>query len=463
MKPKTRFGMRAVMRLLPVLVVLALVLSLAGCASPAAPASPTAAPVAPTAASAAPTSAPATAPATPASQAAAGGSKVFKIGTTSTTEGPFAVFGPECFRGIEMAVAEVGGKVGDYTIQVIKEGTDVTPDQALKAAKKLIEQENVDILIGPLSGDQGLAIKEYARSKPNKTFFNGVSSSQMLTVRNPAPNLFNYYNDGAMTCWPMGQYAMDKGYKRIAILSEDYSFPYDQVGGFLYGYCNAGGKVVKKFWVPLGTKDFSSVVSQMPKDIDAIYCALGGSDAINFLKQYDEFGGKAPLIGGAIFVDAVVLGVKGALADRVLGTPSSQAFPDEYDLPAYQKWVAEYKAKYPDSGFPNASLYSYGYYMAAKAALQAFKDVNGDLSDGQVKFRQALEKNTVDGPLGPIKLNKNHKLIGTSFITEVAKKPDGTLYNKTVKVIPNVTETLGEDPAKYEKQPEFSRDYPSCP
>ncbi|XXU75860.1 hypothetical protein WMF41_00985 [Sorangium sp. So ce1151] len=55
--------------------------------------------------------------------------------------------------------------------------------------------------------------------------------------------------------------------------------------------------------MPLGTKDYSSVISSLPRDIDAIYVALGGSDALTFLEQYKQFGGKAPLIGGSSTVD----------------------------------------------------------------------------------------------------------------------------------------------------------------
>ena len=45
---------------------------------------------------------------------------------------------------------------------------------------------------------------------------------------------------------------------------------------------------VKKFWVPIGTKDFSSVIAAMPDNIDAIYVVLGGADSVNFLTQYSK-------------------------------------------------------------------------------------------------------------------------------------------------------------------------------
>ncbi len=64
--------------------------------------------------------------------------------------------------------------------------------------------------------------------------------------------------------------------------------------------------------MPLGTKDFASIIAKLPDDVDAIYLGLGGGDAVNFFNQYAQAGGKAKLIGGSIMVDQTVLSSKGA-------------------------------------------------------------------------------------------------------------------------------------------------------
>jgi ABC-type branched-subunit amino acid transport system substrate-binding protein len=93
----------------------------------------------------------------------------------------------------------------------------------------------------------------------------------------------------------LGDYAYRvKGYKKIAVVGEDYSFVYMQVMGLTVEYCKAGGEITKRFWVPLGTEDFASVISSLPDDVDAIYLGLGGADAVNFLNQYQQAGGQAP-------------------------------------------------------------------------------------------------------------------------------------------------------------------------
>ena len=61
-----------------------------------------------------------------------------------------------------------------------------------------------------------------------------------------------------------------KGWKKVASLAEDYSFPYTQFYGFALEYCALGGKITQRFWVPLGTKDYASVIAALPQDVDAI-------------------------------------------------------------------------------------------------------------------------------------------------------------------------------------------------
>lgn len=388
---------------------------------------------------------------------------VVTIGGLATLEGPFAVPGQDGLRGMELAIAEFGGEVAGKRIELITEGSDATPQVARDKARKLIEQDKVDFMVGPLSGDEGLAIRDYAKTVPDKTFINGSSASQDTTLRDPAPNFFRFSTDGVQWMAGLGTYAFtEKGYKRVAVVAEDYSFPYSQVGGFLTEFCQAGGHVAQKFWVPLGTKDYSSVVTAMPTDIDAVYVALGGADAINFLQAYDQFGGQAPLIGGSITVDQSVLSAKGTIQQRVVGVPSSGPIADDNDAPAWQTFVADYREMFPD-GLQSPSLFAYGYYVDTKASLLALQQVNGDLSGGQQKFREALAAVRFDTPTGPVALDHNRQAIANIFVTEVAQNDDGTLYNKLVKVVDNVDQTLGVPEAEFLARGPFDRDNPNCP
>jgi branched-chain amino acid transport system substrate-binding protein len=386
----------------------------------------------------------------------------FKFGAIATLEGAFAVLGEDGMRGVKLALKQRNYTVAGKKIELITMSSDASPDSAVRAARKLVEQDKVDLVIGPLSGSEGIALKNYAKTQPQVTILNGSSAAQDTTLRDPAPNFFRWQTDGAQWMAGLGEYAFNvKGYKKIVTIAEDYSFPYTQVLGFLLGYCEAGGKVVDRFWVPIGNKDFSTIVASIPDDIDAIYVALGGADAVNFLSQYEMAGGAKPLIGGSITMDQSVLGSKGRRRDFVVGTPAAGPIADSSDKPSWKKWVAEYQQEYP-KGFPSPSLFAYGYYCATFAALEALEQVKGDLSNQQKAFRDTLSKMELEAPAGLIKLDQNRQAVADIFLTEVVLGKDGNLYNEVFKTIPMVNQVMGWDRQKFLDLGPVGRNNPPC-
>lgn len=385
-----------------------------------------------------------------------------KIGLLATLEGPFAAGGADGMRGAELAVAQRAGTVAGRKIEVIKASSNANPDVAVNAARKLVEQDKVDILVGPLSGGEGIAIKDYSKSQQQVTFINGSSGAQGATLVNPSANFFRFNTEGAQWMFGLGKAAMDKGYKRVMVIAEDYSFPYSQVQGFMAQYCALGGKVPLKAWVPLGGKDYSSVIARIPKDVDALLVVLGGADAVNFLTQYENSGGDKPMLGGSITVSQDVLNYKGKRRDSLVGTISAGPIADSFDGADWKAFVADYRKAYPVSagGFPSPSLFAYTYYQNMKAALDGLAAVNGDLSANHAKFRQTLSTMTLKTPTGDIKLDENRQAIGTTFVTEVVKDSKGDLTTKVLLKVDNVNQLLG---MKKEDFQLGTRDVPACP
>jgi branched-chain amino acid transport system substrate-binding protein len=389
--------------------------------------------------------------------------ETIKIGVLATLEGPFAAGGQDGMRGAELAVKERNGMVAGKKIELLKASSDAKPDVAVNATRKLVEQDKVQIMVGPLSGSEGIAVKDYSRSQPGVTFINGSSGAQATTLVNPSPNFFRFNTEGAQWMVGLGTYAFnEKKFKKMAVIAEDYSFPYSQVQGFMAEYCKVGGKVPHKAWVPLGSKDYSSVIAKLPDDVDAVLVVLGGADAVNFLTQYEQAGGDKPMVGGSITVDQTVLNFRGKRRESLLGTASAGPIADSYDSAEWKKFVADYKANFKD-GFPSPSLFGYVYYVNMKAALDALDTVKGDLSVGQKKYREVLSTMTLKTPTGDVKLDENRQAVGTTFITEVAKAPDGGFYNKVVKIVPGVDQRLGMSKEEFDKMGLGSRDVPNCP
>src|SRR5947209_11109823 len=206
-----------------------------------------------------------------------------RVGVTATLEGTYTVLGEDGIRGHQTALNVLGKKIGDKELEFVIASTDATPDSAIRAVRKLIEQDKVQILLSPLSGDEGIAVKNFAKTHPELTFVNAASGAQETTYVDPAPNFFRYNMDGAQWQVGLGKYAYEtKGYKKIATIGEDYSLIYTQVFGLALEFFGAGGQITNRHWVPLGTKDFASVSAVLPDDVDAIYLGLGGVAAVKY-------------------------------------------------------------------------------------------------------------------------------------------------------------------------------------
>ncbi len=387
-----------------------------------------------------------------------------KIGILVALEGVFAAGGADGVRNVELALKQVGGMAGGKTIETIVAATDTTPDTTIRQARKLIEQDGVDFIIGPLSGSEGIAMRDYAKTIPDKTVINGISGALETTYVDPAPNFFRFNLDGAQWGQGLGSYVVkEKGWKRVVTIAADYSFGYTNFLGFAVDFCRSGGDIVERFWIPLGSSDFGAVIAQMPDDVDAIYLGVGGTDAINFLNQYEQAGADTNLIGGTIMADQTVLTSNGRAKEALVGTPTSGALAEDNPAPEWQAYVKAYQDAFPEADrFPTPSLFGVGYYNATLAAIAALNEIDGDLSDGQKKFHESLSKLQLQTPLGLVSLNENRQASGTVFVNEVVEDADGNLHNKMVAKQENVNQTLGMTPEDFKAMGLPSRDTPDC-
>ncbi|MBN1562428.1 MAG: ABC transporter substrate-binding protein [Anaerolineae bacterium] len=385
-----------------------------------------------------------------------------KIGVLATLFGPFEVLGKDGIRGVEIAVDEFGGEIAGQSIELAIEGTLGLPDSTNYKAEDLIKKQRVDFIIGPLSGTEGLGIRDLAQGYPDRTFINGASGAQLLTLDHPSPNFYNFALTGTQCMAGLGRYAYEQlDLRRVVTLAENYSYPYAQIGGFMTEFCPMGGHVIEKLWVPLGTKAYDNVIAAIPDEADAIFVALGGTDAIDFLRQYEQVGGTKSIFGGAITTDQSVL-TEGGLADYLLGIVTGGPTADDNPNPQWQDFVATYQAKYPD-GYNYPSYFALTYYVNTKAALLALAAVEGDLSGGQAAFRAALDTMAFAGPSGPVRLDGKRGAITTNFITVVQKDENGVLYRHLLQEVDGVTTTLGLPEDEFLAMGEFTQRNPSCP
>jgi branched-chain amino acid transport system substrate-binding protein len=309
-----------------------------------------------------------------------------------------------------------------------------------------MEQEGADILIGPLSGDESIAVANYAKEHPDKTFINGAAGAQDASLKVQTPNYFRFNTDGAQFSAGLGEYAYDQlGWRTAAVIGDDYSFPYTSLAGFVAEFCSVGGKVTKRVWPPLGEKDYSSFISQIPEDVDGVYVGVGGSGLISFIKQYEQQRGKIDtkkMMGNVFWPDPLVLKEVG---DRLVGGVTAGPTSGDSTDPAAKEYVGEIKAAYPEIAPLASSVFVYHYYVAAEGLILGLEKVNGDISGGQKKLQDALADVEFDAAYGHIKLDENRSAISDNYVQQVVPDTNGDNVPdvKTIRRIPDTDQAFG--------------------
>jgi branched-chain amino acid transport system substrate-binding protein len=401
---------------------------------------------------------------------ASGSATAIKIGILSTCQGPFAPFYPETTAGARTALIQLtggkaagsgatspvrGAQVGGHPVQLVYGCSNAQPDVALKEARRLVEQAHVNILLGPLSGDEGIAVANYSKKQKSVTFVNGTSAAQDTTLHVRSPNFFRFTTDGAQWMAGLGTYAYKNlKWKNAVVVGDDYSFPYTQAAGFVAEFCSLGGNIVKRIWPPLGTKDYSGFITQIPRSgVDGFMMAVGGTGTVAFVKDFEGLAGNVAkkMVGGSVTIDPTAIS---ALGDRLNGVVAGEPIPPDSKSAAWLTYANAIKKYYPKVS-PN-SLFTSGYYDEMWGTVLGLKKVNGDLSDGGKKFRAALGKVSWSSEHGKVSLDKNRNAIAANFVVQVTK---GGGF-KTLRAVQGVDQTFGGHFSA--STPTVGRNSPSC-
>jgi branched-chain amino acid transport system substrate-binding protein len=402
--------------------------------------------------------------------------EAIKIGIFANNEGPFAPFEGQTWGGamlplINRGATPVSGDpkegvenavIAGHPIEIVYGGSDATPDKAVEEARRLVEQEKVDILIGPLSGSEGIAVANYSKEQPGVTFLNGISGAQDTTLKVRSPNFFRFHNDGTQWTAGLGDYAYNTlGWRNVVTIGDDYDFPYSQIAGFVAEFCSIGGNVTKRLWPALGEEDYSSFITQIPEDADGFFMGVGGTGTVAFVKQYEQLRGNLAdkIMGGIFMTDPVILK---ELGNQVVGVVTAGMTAGDSQESAYLDYANALGDAYPDLKGTASSVFAYGYYLAMEAVAEGLEQVKGDLSGDQAAFMDALANLELDAPLGTIKLDENRQAIMDNFLQQIVKDTngDGVPDVKTIKTIPQVDQTFAG--AFSPETPSPDRTHPPC-
>jgi branched-chain amino acid transport system substrate-binding protein len=395
-----------------------------------------------------------------------------KFGIVSDCKGEFAAFHGADVGGVILAFAQLtgakpvdksnpikgmtGGVIGGHPVKLVGIGcSDATADLAIKETKRLVEKLGATILIGPLSGDEGVAMAKYAKAHPKITIVNGSSGAEDTTMLVRAPNFFRFNADGAQWNAGTGWVAYNVlGWRKADVFGDDYSFGWTSAAGFIAEFCALGGTINKRVFAPLGTTDFSSYVGSLdaPNTVDGTFWTVGGAATLPALKAYEQKYGQinAKQIMGNLFFNTPgtftdlglrLAGVYSGSGGTVADIPSPSL--TKFKAAVGKTWTQLPPLKGPATTTGVGNLFFVNYWLNTTGLIQGLKAVKGDLSNGQKALHAAIAKQKVVDPNGyTIKLDANRQAISDTYVEQLYDQ-NGALAVKTAYKVGGVNQTFG--------------------
>ena len=273
------------------------------------------------------------------------GKEPVKVGLLSSKSGVFAQMGEEVLRAIQFAIDEANAKGGvdGRKVEVQIADDESTPDAGRRAAEKLA-REGYNLLIGAIPSSISLALAPNLE-RWDAAYFVVASKSDKITGDACKPRSFRTTHSDSMDIAMINQWAKQLKDKSYAILAADYVWGRDSGESFKKAVEANGKSVPLSLYVPMGTKDFSPYIAQLKAaNVETIWVAEVGRDAIAFIKQAQEFGliPAKKLIGHASILNFMVSATGDAQKDMA-GTTS---YAPDIDTPRNKSFVAAWKSKF---------------------------------------------------------------------------------------------------------------------
>jgi len=217
--------------------------------------------------------------------------KVIRIGVMNDQSGPYADnCGPGSVTSVKLAVEDFGGKIGDTPIEVVIADDQNKPDIGVAIAKKWVEQDGVDAIIGCSASSIALAVQDVMAAAKKPYLLAGTASSE-TTNSKCSPMGTNWAYDTYTLAKGTVQAQLADGMDTWFFITVDYTFGKQWQADATRFIEAAGGKVLGSALHPLNSNDFSSLLLQaQASGAKVIGIANSGSDLANVIKQAKEFG-----------------------------------------------------------------------------------------------------------------------------------------------------------------------------
>jgi branched-chain amino acid transport system substrate-binding protein len=357
-------------------------------------------------------------------KAASGGT--IKIGLITPQTGVYKAFDKDITQGWQLYLDEHGGKLGGHKVEVVKADEGEGKQTALTSAKKLLDKDKVDVLVGGASADTVATLQSTVNEHKVPFVGTGGRPSTLKDV--------SYIWHASWLSEQNGEAGAD--YIRTTVkgpvyaIGPNYIGGWDQVGGFTKAFTKGGGKLAnsngKTTWTPWPTTtNFLPYFNQIKASgAKAIYTFYAGTAAIQFVKDYAASGlaPEIPLYGSGFLTEGSLLTAEGA---KATGVKTVMNYAANLDNAANRKFAPAFQQKYGTS----PSIFCVTGWDAALVVDRAIAKAGADPTSESIN-KAIGGLGAIDSPRGSWRFGTGHTPIQPWYLRDV--KSDGRALSNVV-------------------------------
>lgn len=337
------------------------------------------------------------------------------VGFMVTLSGPGAVLGQHARDGFMLALQQRGGKLGGRDVNLLMVDDELKPDVAVARARRLVEQDRADFVVGPIFSNILAAIFRPVTGA-GAILISPNAGASTFAGKACNPNFFVTSYENNQVHEVMGAYAQERGFKRAYLMAPNYQAGRDAVSGFKSKF---KGEVLDEAFVPLTQLDFQADLARIASlKPDMVFAFMPGGLGVNLVKQFRQSGlaDSIPFLS-AFTVDESTLP---AQREAAVGLYGSMTWAPNMDNPANKAFVSAFEAAY--KYVPGS--YAMQGFDAAQLIDGALKQTGGATADKD-KLRAALRRADFASPRGAFRFNTNGYPIQDFYLVQAAQRADG--------------------------------------
>ncbi len=360
------------------------------------------------------------------------GADKVKIGFVTTVTTPAGVIGRDMVDAVNLAMQDIGGKMGGLEVELIVEDDGFKPEIGKQKTDKLVKQDDVHFVAGFIWSHVLLASRKSALDGGKFLISSNAGPSQ-IAGKLCHENFFSTSWQNDQTPMAMGEVLNQRGVKSLYVMAPNYAAGKNMVSGVERTF---KGEILGKDMTKWGKDaqlDFSAELAKAKASgADGIFVFYPGKAGGAFIKQYQQAGLQGEIALYTVFtVDSIALpNLQKAGMSGVLGSLNTQFWGPDLDTPQNKQFVSGFKKAY--GRYPSFyAAQSYDTIFLIKSAVEA---VGGNLDDMD-GMRAAMKKADFPSVRGPFRYGNNHFPIQNFYLRQVVEDADGVWTTTVVDTV----------------------------